>query len=108
MSRPFVKFRFSSSAPLITRMVVYAPGASSPCLKVTIDPRPAKASPRKGATHPKFARATGKAKNAGQTNGMPWDGTSPVSAGAEIDAPKLAPSKRAGVGREISRRKAGF
>ena len=32
--------------------------------------------------------AHGHGSNAGRTNGLPWDGTSPVSAGADIDSYK--------------------
>lgn len=53
--------------------------------RITQDPRPAK-GPRNPLAH--RAHAKGKDAGKGRTNGMPWDGTSPVSAPAEIDCHK--------------------
>ena len=36
----------------------------------------------------------GFGSNAGRTNGMPWDGTSPITEGTVIDAPRPAPVPR--------------
>ena len=56
----------------------------APPLRVTVAARPGFASNWRTFG----ARVTGPNGSAGRTNGMPWDGTSPVSAAAEIDSYK--------------------
>lgn len=56
----------------------------APLLRVTVATRPGFA--KNWQTF--WARVTGPNGSAGRTNGMPWDGTSPVSAAAEIDSYK--------------------
>lgn len=61
----------------------------APLLRVTVAARPGFAQNWQTFG----ARVTGPNGSAGRTNGMPWDGTSPVSAGAEIDSYKNKPKK---------------
>jgi hypothetical protein len=68
---------------------------AGPVLAVQLDPRPAP-GPRNPLAH--RAHCRGRDAKRGRTNGLPWDGTSPVSAPTEIDSKKPSPRTDLGLG----------
>ena len=76
---------------------MYAP----PKIRAKIDLRQAlpRFTPRGLIDSPKLQiNCRGKDARKGRTNGLPWDGTSPISASTEINAKKVKPDPKAGLG----------
>ena len=56
---------------------------------------PAKRARKNEITFGALCKPHGFGSNAGRTNGMPWDGTCPITEGTVIDAPRPTPVTRA-------------
>lgn len=85
MTRKHTRGHLIEAEPFSLAFALSVGWGVTPVLTVLIDERPAP-GPRNPLAH--RAHAKGKDAGKGRTNGMPWDGTSPVSAPAEIDCHK--------------------
>lgn len=94
MSSPYRRFLITDPIGSPVGLVFAGLGYAT-VMRVTQDPRQAK-GPRNPLAH--RAHCRGKDAKRGRTNGLPWDGTSPVSAPATIDPTKTKPRKDAGLG----------
>lgn len=86
-------------SPVAMALLGLGLAAGSPYATVTRvvrDHRPARL-PRNYAGH--RAHCNSREAKKGRTNGLPWDGTSPVSAPTEIDPKRSRPSRKAGMGK---------